>query len=129
MFTMAMTTFRLIKSEMTTTNCEDRNNLDDNDDKTTNCKDRNNLDDDDNDNNHLDLEPRIGENFLFKKLGKPEVCVDIIHSVFSYRFCFYFLNNLSPIIISWPAIYEYFLCNHCSVHLQWFLTYSWRPHT
>ena len=95
MFTMAMTTFRLIKSEMTTTNCEDRNNLDDNDDKTTNCKDRNNLDDDDNDNNHLDLEPRIGENFLFKTLGKPEVCVDIIHSAFSYRLCFYFLNNLS----------------------------------
>ena len=65
MFTRAMTTFRLIITEMATTNCEDRNNLDD----------------DDYDNNYLDLEPRIGENFLFKTLGKPEVCVYIFLSL------------------------------------------------
>ena len=65
MFTRAMTTFRLIITEMATTNCEDRNNLDD----------------DDYDNNYLDLEPRIGENFLFKTLGKPEVCVCIFLSL------------------------------------------------
>ena len=65
MFTMTKTTFRLMITEMTTTNSEDRNNLDDND----------------NNNNHLDLEPRIGENFLFKTLGKPEVCVCIFLSL------------------------------------------------
>ena len=65
MFTMTKTPFRLMITEMTTTNSEDRNNLDDND----------------NNNNHLDLEPRIGENFLFKTLGKPEVCVCIFLSL------------------------------------------------